>query len=300
MRRRSREINIFRIWALDLFASAMGTFILIAIILFPYYLKNHTVVAQMQRQKQELQTSHQKLRQSQADAQRARAAARRAQAEAQAAREAAAVAKAEAEQAKKEAESLRRGNADLRRQKRPSTVFALLGITTKAKSFVILVDMSSSMMAYSRVMATTMQRLLAPLGPDVKVQIIGFNAPNNRTQLYAWRSPYNLSPMTAGNKSSALNFSRTLSRRFSGRTPTHRALREALLYRADSIILLSDGAPTDSKIDVIIQDITQANRGQKEINTVAIGDFNKHPALVRFLQALARRNRGEFTGVAGG
>lgn len=37
MRRTSREINIFSMSALDLFASAMGAFILIAIILFPYY-----------------------------------------------------------------------------------------------------------------------------------------------------------------------------------------------------------------------------------------------------------------------
>lgn len=42
MRRRSREINIFSLSALDLFASAMGAFIIIAVILFPYYLKTHT------------------------------------------------------------------------------------------------------------------------------------------------------------------------------------------------------------------------------------------------------------------
>lgn len=38
MRRRSREISIFSISALDLFASAMGAFIIIAVVLFPYYL----------------------------------------------------------------------------------------------------------------------------------------------------------------------------------------------------------------------------------------------------------------------
>jgi hypothetical protein len=39
MRRRDREINIFSMSALDLFASAMGAFILITIILMPYYKK---------------------------------------------------------------------------------------------------------------------------------------------------------------------------------------------------------------------------------------------------------------------
>ena len=37
MRARSREINIFSMSALDLFASALGAFILIAVVLFPYF-----------------------------------------------------------------------------------------------------------------------------------------------------------------------------------------------------------------------------------------------------------------------
>lgn len=37
MKRRSREINIFSISTLDLFASALGAFILITVLLFPYY-----------------------------------------------------------------------------------------------------------------------------------------------------------------------------------------------------------------------------------------------------------------------
>ena len=37
MKRRNREINIFSMSALDLFASALGAFILIAIIIFPYF-----------------------------------------------------------------------------------------------------------------------------------------------------------------------------------------------------------------------------------------------------------------------
>lgn len=39
MKFRNREINIFSMSALDLFASALGAFILIAIVLMPYYLR---------------------------------------------------------------------------------------------------------------------------------------------------------------------------------------------------------------------------------------------------------------------
>lgn len=43
MKRRSKELNIFSMSALDLFASAMGAFILITLILMPYYLKEAPV-----------------------------------------------------------------------------------------------------------------------------------------------------------------------------------------------------------------------------------------------------------------
>ncbi len=39
MRRKDRELNIFSMSALDLFASALGAFILITLVLMPYYLK---------------------------------------------------------------------------------------------------------------------------------------------------------------------------------------------------------------------------------------------------------------------
>jgi hypothetical protein len=44
VRRRNREINIFSVSVLDLFASGMGVFALLAVILFPYYLKSDTTV----------------------------------------------------------------------------------------------------------------------------------------------------------------------------------------------------------------------------------------------------------------
>jgi hypothetical protein len=51
MRRPSRELNIFSLSALDLFASAMGAFILIAVILFPYYQQNAKIMQELQEAK---------------------------------------------------------------------------------------------------------------------------------------------------------------------------------------------------------------------------------------------------------
>jgi NACalpha-BTF3-like transcription factor len=62
MRRPSRQINIFSISALDLFASAMGAFVIIAIILFPYYMKSDKVLAkELKSKKEELQQAKQTI-----------------------------------------------------------------------------------------------------------------------------------------------------------------------------------------------------------------------------------------------
>ncbi|MHA1536778.1 MAG: hypothetical protein ACTSUD_04415 [Alphaproteobacteria bacterium] len=63
MKRPDRTLNIFSLSALDLFASAMGTFVLIAIILFPYYQKNSKILAQVRQ-------SSEQLRKTRAESQR--------------------------------------------------------------------------------------------------------------------------------------------------------------------------------------------------------------------------------------
>ena len=68
MRTRSRELNIFSMSALDLFASALGAFILIAVVLFPYFPNTGDsaervaeVRAQLERVQSELQSVQSQL-----------------------------------------------------------------------------------------------------------------------------------------------------------------------------------------------------------------------------------------------
>ncbi len=316
LRRQNRNIEIFSISALDLFASAMGAFILVAVILFPYYLKRQEVEAENQQIKSELQAARDATQSAQDAAQSAQDAAQSAQKKAEAAarrasteKDAAAQAQAaekRAQQAEARAKALERQLAAARKRTQAaeakakgSTVFALLGITTKAKSFVLLIDMSSSMRAYSRLMVNTVERLLRPMDGGSQLTIIGFNAPFGPAKLYPWTPKGQLVAMTPGGKQNALGFVRQLATQFAGKTPTHAALRAALGYGVESIVLLSDGEPTDNDARAIVADVTSANQGRVEINCVAIGEFNREPRLVAFLQALARRNRGDFTGVSG-
>ena len=63
MKSRSREINVFSMSALDLFASALGAFILISIVLMPYFLRlNPEEVADLRRELREEQSTSAELR----------------------------------------------------------------------------------------------------------------------------------------------------------------------------------------------------------------------------------------------
>ena len=45
MKRKSKTVQIFSLSAIDLLASALGSFVVLAVILYPYYLKTQRTVA---------------------------------------------------------------------------------------------------------------------------------------------------------------------------------------------------------------------------------------------------------------
>ena len=79
MKRPSRELNIFSLSALDLFASAMGAFILIAVILFPYYQQNSKIVQDLQEAKTKAEIADQNAKAAEEAQRKAEAAAKAAE-----------------------------------------------------------------------------------------------------------------------------------------------------------------------------------------------------------------------------
>ncbi len=74
MKRKNREINIFNMSALDLFASAMGAFLVLAVVALPYYLKvDPDLIDQLKQCKGQLQSTQQQLQQCQAQNQQLQA-----------------------------------------------------------------------------------------------------------------------------------------------------------------------------------------------------------------------------------
>lgn len=72
MRRPSRNIEIFSMSVLDMFASALGAFIMVAIILFPYYQKNRV-------HKQNLDAAIEELKRTQEEVDKTKAAGEKVQ-----------------------------------------------------------------------------------------------------------------------------------------------------------------------------------------------------------------------------
>lgn len=288
MQRKNREISIFNMSALDLFASALGAFLVLAVVALPYYLKvDPDLIAQLKQCKGQLQSTQQQLQQCQAQNQQLQAENERLQTENQQCNE-------QLQQCQKQNKQLRDENKILKKQIQNAVKFALLGITTRAVSFVIVIDMSGSIKDYTQIMEQTMQRILEPFDGKNAVQIIGYSGDIGTLP---WQTPNNTLPMNTANKNQAINFVKSLSAKFGGGTPTNNALEEALEYDVEAVLLLTDGSPDGDPND-IIRNITSINNGAKEIHTIAIGKYHSKTALVNFLQALSRQNRGGFIGVS--
>ena len=207
MKKRSRELNIFSMSALDLFASALGAFILITVVLLPFF-PNLNMSGQAQA---ELAQAEAEL--AQAEAELAQAEAELAQAKAELAREKAELERAKAKAPKTESQLAKRVEAlqqELERAKAEAAkakgqlakrvealqqeiddTIVLLGIKTKAKKFAFVIDMSGSIYQpgkqdYRQFITLAIQDMLAAFKSEIEVCLIGFHAPNQRTALHYW------------------------------------------------------------------------------------------------------------------
>ncbi len=175
--------------------------------------------------------------------------------------------------------------------------FSILGLASEMKSFVIVIDMSGSMIQYEDLMVRSVLEILGQLDESNEFAIIGYQG-NPQPILWGFPNDRSLLRGTGKNLSDAAEFTRSLARKFVGSTPTHFALQAALEYPARAIILMSDGEP-NSPPGYIIQNISSLNQfRQTEIHTVAIGDYTHNRNLVLFMQTLARVNNGDFVGVS--
>lgn len=308
MRIPDRDTAVFSTSAIDLFASALGAFILLVMLLFPYYRhagpddsfartqdimeKRRLATGQLEDLKarqEQLQSELEQLTQNNQGREQQISRLRKELMDIQnqlAAIPAEITEPVEIIIPEPEPRALTHG-----------VEFSILGLATEVKSFVIVIDMSGSMLQYEDLMIRSVLEILKPLDETNQFAIIGYHG---NPQPVLWRFPNSnkLVPATAENLQLAEAFTQSLVRKFVGSTPTHFALQAALDYPSSAVILMSDGEP-NSPPGFIIENITQENQfRQTEIHTVAIGDYTHNRNLVLFMQTLARLNRGDFVGVS--
>ena len=144
-------------------------------------------------------------------------------------------------------------------------------------------------------------RVIKSLPKDAKFNIISFSDVLDR-----WKK--SLAPATDGNKANAVGWVEKL--KADGLTHTDEALQEAFKDKqADTIILLTDGAPThiggDAKPEwgghedsmALIKEILEWVRKENRFRKVTIHTFGFMGANFEFLQELSRENNGKFTDV---
>jgi hypothetical protein len=314
MKKRRRNIEILSLSAIDLFASALGAFFIISAILLPYYpnmkdggITNARLVAETKVQQLEAKRSleeaenvakekDQRLKEIAAakDAAKRKAILETKMKAAKALGQALARETASLESELKKLKKQNKAKRKTAPSASGSTDFSVMGITTKAKSFVILVDLSGSMSAWSGVLVETLSKIIEPFDDSVKFAILGFQG-YGVTQ--HWPNRRQMAIADERSKISARSFIRQLPMMVRGSTPTQSALVAGLGYRPQSIILVSDGAPDDDEPQNILRYVKGLNQGRVQINTVAVGDYLQHTALINFLNDLAKQNQGQFVGV---
>ena len=316
MKKRSRELSIFSMSALDVFASALAAFILITIVLLPLF-PNLNMLAQTTA---ELTQAKTELEQAKAELEQAKVKLKQAKAQAEQAKAQVAQTKAKLEQEKatlqREKATLERAKAQAPKTKSPlekrvealqqeiDDTAVLLGIKTKAKKFVFVVDMSGSIYHpgqhdYRQFITLSIQDMLAAFKSEIEVCLIGFHAPNKRPVLHYWPRDKGYFQVKKNAQDRVVGQVNDWMKLVDGVTPTRVALLEAIARRPEEIILLSDGAPSEDW-RMVVQAVTAKNKQKIPIHAVAVGNYTADRKFIDFLVQLTKQNNGYVVGAKPG
>lgn len=312
MRTRNRIFEVYSLSAIDLFASAMGAFIIISIILMPDYQKEVRSQGDLEYLEELAGQTEALLDQTlegNRDVLEALLAAQT---------------KHERLQARLEAVSSELQVLDAQRQARldqpppppPSPVeteeddgrnlvtFRFLGLKTDRKRILFLVDMNRFLATHDALVRQTVLRAMDSLQDGYEFSIIGFQQQDSGPEYYRWPEDGGLVAMNDRNRADARKFLGTLSGRFEGASSILDAFERAFETDAGAIVLISDGLPNPTYNDglvagQLVRAITVANRKQQEVHAVTVGDYFKYKGTVEFMESLARANGGGFLALSG-
>lgn len=307
MRSRRGVFEVYSLSAIDLFASAMGAFIIISIILMPDYQKevrSQGDLAYLEELAGQTEALLQETEQGKRDLLRALLAAQTRHLELQ----------AEYEEISSELETLEaqlQARHDQPPPPPPSPVvtpdeegsnqvtFRFLGLKTDRKRILFLVDMNRFLAGHEALVRRTVVRAMDSLQSGYQFAILGFQQQDSGPRYFRWPADGGLANMDDRNRAEAIDFLDGLSRKFEGSSSLLDAFAQAFQGPADAIVLISDGLPNPAYNEGLspgrlVRSITLANSQGKEIHAVTVGDYFKYRGTVEFMESLARANAGGF------
>jgi len=251
MRARRRNISVFSISALDLFAAALGAFILIVLVLFPYYRMGGTDVSfedlEDLVQKRRLVASSTNTELSQIRA--IRAEIRLLDKEYRTTAENMSTIRNKILEVQKQTSEIEIPDPPPTPGASPEpepipepprsvgrgVEFSILGLATNKKDIIIVVDMSGSMRSHTGKVEAALNEIMGQMKPDNRFLILGYRGGPTYD---SFPSSGRLSPATPDMLSRAGRYIAGLSRRFGGGTPTQNAMVRALNLRPQAVILI--------------------------------------------------------------
>jgi hypothetical protein len=304
-------MGVFSLSAIDLFASAMGAFIIITIILMPDYQKEVRLEGHLEYIESLAGETDAILNDTElgmVSMNEALSTAEARQMELQ----------AEQEIMSSELETIR-AKLQARNDKPPPpppspvetedelgsnlVTFRFLGLKTDKTRILLLVDMNKYLADHQALVAKTIARALDSLKSGYEFGILGFQQLDSGPRYHRWPENGGLVAMNASNRAQALRFVSQLSGQFEGSSSLKDAFVQAFETPAEAIILISDGLPNPTYNGglpprALIQAIVLSNSKGVEIHSVTLGDYFKYKGTVEFMENLARASSGSFLALA--
>ncbi len=311
MRSRLRNLGVFSLSAIDLFASAMGAFIIITIILMPDYQKEVRLEGHLEYIESMAGETEAILNDTELGIvamNESLTTAQRREMELQ----------AEQEIMSSELETIR-AKLQARNEEPPPpppspveteeklgsnlVTFRFLGLKTDKTRILLLVDMNKYLSDHQALVAKTVIRALDSLKSGYEFGILGFQQLDSGPRYHRWPENGSLVEVNSANRAQAQRFVSQLAGKFEGSSSLKDAFAQAFDSSAEAIILISDGLPNPAYNGglpprALIQDIVLSNTNGIEIHSVTLGDYFKYKGTVDFMENLARANSGSFLALA--
>jgi len=311
MKSRRRNFDVYSLSAVDLFASAMGAFIIITIILMPDYQKEVRSLGDLQYLEElagKTQAILDETEEGSKDILEALLAAQTRHQQLQAQHD---VISSELEtlnaqqQARNDEPPPPPPSPVVTPEKKGSNqvTFRFLGLKTDKTRILFLVDMNKYLAGHESLVQRTVVRAMESLQSGYEFAILGFQQQDSGPKYYRWPADGSLVGMTDQSRSDAKGFLNGLSRKFEGSSSLIDAFSVAFQGPADAIILISDGLPNPAfnnnlSPGGLVRSITVSNSKAVEIHAVTVGDYFKYRGTIEFMESLARANAGSFLALA--